>query len=188
MPLSVSQRQARHKETILRYLTEQNRHILDLNDKIEKLANIVAALANELKSSPPSPPLGSSLDSLPNPPLIPPSEKNIHSRVYDPRFARWYEGYPEKVGKGAAERSFLKALKSGATEEALTEGLRRYVTYKPHDRPWCNPATWLNQERWNDEYPAPKPNGHSPSFGRIRDPTEIMAEITARDRAKELGR
>jgi hypothetical protein len=27
---------------------------------------------------------------------------------------------------------------------------RRYIG-KTDDRPWCNPATWLNQERWADQ-------------------------------------
>ncbi len=32
--------------------------------------------------------------------------------------------------------------------------LERYKRCKPVDRPWCNPATWLNQKRWLDEWPA----------------------------------
>jgi hypothetical protein len=33
----------------------------------------------------------------------------------------------------------------------LLAGVRRYIATKPEDHPWCNPATWLNQGRWEDE-------------------------------------
>jgi len=34
--------------------------------------------------------------------------------------------------------------------DSLMAGLDRYKHTKPPDREWCNPATWLNQGRWND--------------------------------------
>jgi hypothetical protein len=40
------------------------------------------------------------------------------------------------------------------TIEALMDGLARYVA-KTDDRPWCNPATWLHQARWEDQPAAP---------------------------------
>jgi hypothetical protein len=43
-------------------------------------------------------------------------------------------------------------------QATLLAALRRYVDTKPPDRHWCNPATWLNQGRWDDE-PAPSPRG-----------------------------
>jgi len=66
-------------------------------------------------------------------------------------FDRWYADYPHKVGKGAAKKAFAKVQASdsvGFTE--LIEGLRRYKQSKPRDQPWCNPATWLNEDRWSD--------------------------------------
>jgi hypothetical protein len=73
----------------------------------------------------------------------------------------WAE-YPHKVGKGAAQSSHTKALKQ-ADHETIMAGLRRYIASKPHDRPWCNPATWLNQQRWQDE---PAPVAGQQRFGR----------------------
>jgi hypothetical protein len=70
-------------------------------------------------------------------------------------FDSWWEGYPEKVGKGAARKAFERALKKTSLDQ-LTVGLERYKQYKPVDRSWCNPATWLNEERWNDQFA----NGH----------------------------
>lgn len=68
-------------------------------------------------------------------------------------FAEWWVAYPHKVGKGAAERSFATARKQ-AELSVLMAGVRGYIQAKPEDRPWCNPATWLNQRRWEDQ-PAP---------------------------------
>jgi len=64
-------------------------------------------------------------------------------------FDRWWAGYPDKVGKGAARKAFHKALTKTSLDQLLA-GIERYKATKPPDRPWCNPATWLNQERWLD--------------------------------------
>lgn len=64
-------------------------------------------------------------------------------------FEKWYEIYPHKVGREAALKAFIKARKI-ATLEAMIRGVERYIASKPEDRAYCNPATWLNQGRWND--------------------------------------
>jgi hypothetical protein len=67
-------------------------------------------------------------------------------------FDRWYAGYPHKVGRGAALASFERVRRSGrVTFAELVAGRDLYVSTKPADRPWCNPATWINQQRWNDQ-------------------------------------
>jgi hypothetical protein len=64
---------------------------------------------------------------------------------------RWYGAYPHKVGKGAAEAAFDKIRRSGRVSfEALMAGLEAYKLTKPSHVDWCNPATWLNQRRWED--------------------------------------
>ena len=68
-------------------------------------------------------------------------------------FDRWWETWPNKVGIGAAERAFGKVQKSGQVGfGTMMAALERYKRCKPVDRPWCNPATWLNQKRWLDEW------------------------------------
>lgn len=67
--------------------------------------------------------------------------------------------YPNKVGKPVARAAFLKARKN-TDLETIMAGLRAYVS-KTDDRAWCNPSTWLNQERWADA-PAQVPRGSSP--------------------------
>lgn len=70
--------------------------------------------------------------------------------------------YPNKVGKADALRSLDRARKSGVGWLELMVGLARYVS-KTDDRPWCNPATWLNQQRWTDEPANGGRNGHRAS-------------------------
>lgn len=65
-------------------------------------------------------------------------------------FDQFWNAYPHKVGKGAAARAFDKA-RGKVTFAELLAGLERYKASKPVDRPWCNPATWLNERRWEDE-------------------------------------
>lgn len=66
-------------------------------------------------------------------------------------FERFWNAYPEKVGKKPAALAFLKV----ASEiDVILEGLSRYILAKPPDRSWLNPATFINQRRWEDQ-PAP---------------------------------
>lgn len=73
-------------------------------------------------------------------------------------FDKWYGDYPHKVGKGAARKAYAAARKKASAGELLS-GVERYKLTKPPDTPWCNPATWLNQERWLDQPSDPKGNG-----------------------------
>jgi hypothetical protein len=66
------------------------------------------------------------------------------------RFDEFWAAYPNKVGKGEARKSFERIRLVGLVSiEELMAGLERYRA-KADDRPWCNPTTWLNQERWSD--------------------------------------
>jgi hypothetical protein len=72
-----------------------------------------------------------------------------------PRFAaehfdEFWAAFPNKVGKGEARKSFERIRLAGIVSwDDLLAGLERYRA-KTDDRPWCNPTTWLNQERWSD--------------------------------------
>lgn len=93
-------------------------------------------------------------------------------------FDQFWTVFPNKVGKADAVKAFGKA-RQRVDFETLMAGLRRYVG-KTDDRPWCNPATWLNQERWDDEPatvaragPAAKTVGGMQSmFGQMREHIE----------------
>jgi hypothetical protein len=65
-------------------------------------------------------------------------------------FEAWWQSYPHKVCKGQARRAWAPALRKASVEQ-LMDGVARYIVAKHDDIPWCNPATWLNGERWLDE-------------------------------------
>jgi len=62
---------------------------------------------------------------------------------------RFWAEFPNKVGKADAMKAFDKASQK-TTPDVLFPALNRYAK-KTDDRPFCNPATWLNQERWLDQ-------------------------------------
>ena len=95
-----------------------------------------------------------------------PKEAAVADEAVD-MFERWWAVYPKKVGKEAARKAFAKVkvdaetliaavVKQKASEQWTKEG-GRYIP---------NPATWLNQGRWEDELapaktetaPPPKQN------------------------------
>jgi hypothetical protein len=64
---------------------------------------------------------------------------------------QFWKLYPHKIGKPDALAKLERIRKRGVSWVSLMDGLRRYIASKPVDRPWCNPATWLNQARWEDQ-------------------------------------
>lgn len=98
---------------------------------IEKGSGSLARVSNSISNSnnPPTPPTGGSLTK---------------------DFGEFWLAYPHKVGKAAAETKYRIARKA-STQAELLDGIRRYVETKPADHNWCNPATWLNQRRWEDQ-------------------------------------
>lgn len=100
-----------------------------------------------------------------------------------PSFPDFWSLYPNKVGKRDAETAFLKALKR-ADIETILAGLRLYAA-KADDRPWCNPATWLNQDRWEDAPAvAPTRQANAPP-GRRQNAVEALASLRSRERQNE---
>jgi hypothetical protein len=86
--------------------------------------------------------------------------------------------YPNKVGKPVARQSWVKARRT-ADLETILSGLRAYLA-KIDDRPWCNPATWLNQERWNDAPAA------APRAGPVIPPQNNRNVYLGVDKQKQL--
>lgn len=83
-----------------------------------------------------------------------------------PFFARFWDAYPRKVGKGAARKAWaklradeglLRAILAAVERDKSTEQWRRdggqYIPY---------PATWLNQCRWEDEPEAAPDHPNEP--------------------------
>ena len=77
-------------------------------------------------------------------------------------FAEFWERYPRRIGKAAARKAYVKALKVASHDEIML-GLSQQISslasreqqFIPH------PSTWLNQERWNDDQEQPARNKHT---------------------------
>lgn len=72
-------------------------------------------------------------------------------------FAQFWSSYPKKVGKPAAARAFRSAKASGHLVNILEDiGLRKSGDdwQKENGKYIPNPATYLNQRRWEDEVPS----------------------------------
>lgn len=70
-------------------------------------------------------------------------------------FLDFYAVYPRHVGKEAARRAFVKAVKAGTPAADIVEGARRYAAATTaagtETRYVAHPATWLNAGRWSDD-------------------------------------
>ena len=100
-------------------------------------------------------------------PALPEPEKKS---AMERRFDRFWKEYPKKVGKGAAEKSFAKYK----PDDQLTDTMIRAISAQKMSRQWKegyipNPATWLNQKRWEDEVEEEIPFSEPPEPGYIRD-------------------
>lgn len=87
-------------------------------------------------------------------------------------FDEFWSAYPNKVGKRDAEKAFSKAIRRASVDEIMA-GLLRYAA-KSDDRPWCNPATFLNQDRWGDQ---PAPVAHSPPRQREQSMADYVGDL-----------
>lgn len=74
------------------------------------------------------------------------------------RFMKFWEEYPKKVGKGAAEKAFLKYKPDDNLTDQMISAVRKQKSspqwLKDNGQFIPNPATWLNQRRWEDEEKA----------------------------------
>lgn len=67
-------------------------------------------------------------------------------------FEAWWAAYPRKTAKGAAIKAYRKALDRTDVETLLRAVKGHAFSDDPKFIP--HPATWLNQQRWDDEQPA----------------------------------
>lgn len=89
-------------------------------------------------------------------------KKEAREDALSAAFVPFWEAWPNKVGKPAALKAYTGALKRGAAPDDILNGVQAYVREKPPDRPWLNPATFLNQNRWEDQ-PATVGSSHGKS-------------------------
>ena len=67
----------------------------------------------------------------------------------------FWKQYPKRVGKGEAEKSWRKSNCESNTEKILDAlGKQHEFLMRDGGKFVPNPATWLNQKRWEDDPPA----------------------------------
>jgi DNA-binding transcriptional ArsR family regulator len=88
---------------------------------------------------------------------------------------------PKKVGKGQARKAFKAALKKTDLQSIL-DGMRRYAKSVEHSEAQfiAHPATWLNGERWNDEYTTSDQNRKQHGSGQGSSILNAAARFRAR--------
>jgi hypothetical protein len=96
----------------------------------------------------------------------------------DFEFEDFWQLWPNKVGKPAALKAFVAARKRAGLD-AIVEGVFAYIRDKPPDRPWLNPATFLNQNRWEDQ-PAQVTNA-KPKNGIIQAADDLRRKLASFD-------
>lgn len=136
----------------------------------------------------PSPSLPDPL--IPTPYNPPSSEKRENTPPQSPQgaaFDEFWAEYPKKVGKIAAKKAFERAIRA-ASLESLLSAVRRQKCGSQWTRDGGqyipNPATWLNQGRWEDELPE-EPGAAVPPRRRyetrVIDGREVDVEVADDD-------
>ena len=93
------------------------------------------------------------------------SKQTVGQNKFDHEFDDWWKHAPKKVGKGQARKAYRSARKK-TDADTLKAGIEAYgKNLNGIDHKFiCNPATWLNGERWLDE------DAHRPDLeARIRE-------------------
>ena len=90
------------------------------------------------------------------PPSIPPKgEGAVSSQPAESGFDEFWQSYPRKVGKKAAQNAWKRLKPNAALRIKIMEALQEQKAsrrwQKEQGRYIPNPATWLHQERWEDQ-------------------------------------
>lgn len=77
---------------------------------------------------------------------------SVSDKEYTDKFEEFWKEYPKKVGKREAYRAFKKAkVPLQELLDAIRKQKRSAMWAKENGRFIPNPATWLNQGRWEDQ-------------------------------------
>jgi hypothetical protein len=94
------------------------------------------------------------------------------------QFNQFWAIYPRKKGKGQAIKAFEKALLK-TDLETIVAGVQAYMEHEDMCDPQfiAHPTTWLNGERWEDEYEETRVVTKSPHVGGPRDWVQDMHDM-----------
>jgi len=134
--------------------------------------------------------------SRPRPVNVPldPEETQTHTKTHKKEwFNSFWKIYPKKRGKGKAEESFAKKVTSQLIYDAVMAGLEKHLGCADWEKEGGqfipNPATWLNQRRWEDEPEAGnrgnRADGHDPEIYEAAVERQRLARVAARKEASD---
>ena len=117
-------------------------------------------------------------------PLDPPeSEVKRRKPTIAERFEALWAEYPKKQGKKNAFESYQRALKEGATDEVIADGIKRYKDYiasRPDGKKYTlDGSTYFYQKRWEDEYDTNTADGKDENGKPAWMPQEDWEEMNA---------
>ncbi|APW37146.1 hypothetical protein RD110_08000 [Rhodoferax koreense] len=97
-------------------------------------------------------------------------------------FLEFWKAYPRKVSRPAAHKAWFKVWKTREPDRAVIDLMLDAIAWQRKTEDWRkeggrfipHPATWLNNERWNDEPPATaKKPAEGPSWFELAGFTHI---------------
>lgn len=93
--------------------------------------------------------------------------REVNNTTTPDGFSEFWNAYPKKVGKGAAETAWKKHKPDLATCLAAVAAARTSRDWQKDGGQFIpNPATWINQKRWED--------GSAASQAQLLDPNEMV--------------
>lgn len=167
----------------------------------KRLSNgLTNRLSNGLTNAPPSPasppvsPLVPPSPSPPGPPVFsppynPPSttpsptptsclrEARARESAYSADFEAFWKVYPKKVGKQAAWKAFRRVKVPLETLVSAVDRQKCSVQWREQNGRFIpNPATWLNQGRWEDEIQETAPEEKRSGWSTSNPFLELLEE------------
>ena len=124
------------------------------------------------------------------PPEPPQADGEEAASLQDQRFDQFWQAYPKKVGKADARKAWKRAkVTSEIFERILTaiEAAKASEQWQRENGRYIpNPATWINQGRWDDEIPAASPFT-APQGARQAPAKESTLSVLRRIYAESAG-
>jgi phage replication O-like protein O len=116
-----------------------------------------------------------------------PTRRNAPDPALIREFDAWYAVYPKHVGREPALKAWSQINPDRALVETIMTATARYANAKDgiEQRFILDPATWLNQKRWNDELPAVGTNGYAKP-AEVKDLGDGLVEVDGRRMEKRL--
>lgn len=90
-------------------------------------------------------------------------KKNGLSKADQARFDAWYATFPNKTAKGAAVKAWQTLSPDDEQTALMVQAVDNQIAWRARMKAarqfvpqWCNPSTWLNQQRWEDVLTEPE--------------------------------